>query len=139
MRKAITFKQAFLIVVGLHVLAFVGLTQVASWRAKLAKEKRDQKREQLLAHTEQVQWAQTSEKPQIVAYPSFKQVAEVKKPATLPPSVLPKKETEKPKPQIVQKKPVVLPKKETPPRPKPVVVQHKPKQGSYLCRSLRRH
>lgn len=130
MRKAITFKQAFLIVVGLHVLAFVGLTQIASWRAKIAKEKREQKREQLLAYTKEVQWARTSETPRVVAYPSFKQkpkITEVKKPTTLPPSVLPKKEIEKPKVQIVQKKPFVLPKKEIPPQPKPVVVQHKPK------------
>lgn len=77
LHKPISFKQAGIIVLALHAFAFLGFTQWSSYKAKLAKELREAKKEQLLSSTHSKQdWNNQHIKPKVVA------VAPTPKPAS---------------------------------------------------------
>ena len=66
--KAISFKQAGLIVIALHVFALVGFTQWSNHKARLAKEFREAKKAQLLSETSSKQdWNNQHIKSKVVA------------------------------------------------------------------------
>jgi hypothetical protein len=77
MKKPITFKQAGMIVIVLHVAGFIGFTQYASYRAAIAKQLRESKKTELLSEIRSQQdWNNVNIKPRIVA------VATPKKPSS---------------------------------------------------------
>jgi hypothetical protein len=80
--KPITFKTATLIVVTLHVVAFVGLSYWSSSKAKVAKlqwrEKKQQLLEQKVSSTND--WNNAHHKPVVAATPSKQQFKLNKKP-----------------------------------------------------------
>jgi len=83
--KPISFKQAGIIVLVLHAFAFLGFTQWSNYKARLAKELREAKKEQLLssAHSKQ-DWNNQHIKPKIVAVaPTPKPALAVKETSSL--------------------------------------------------------
>lgn len=82
MTKPISFKQAGVIVIALHVVGFIGFTQYASYKAKVARELREEKKAELLASKPLKQdWNNSNIKPRIVATATPKQTDEPKPPA----------------------------------------------------------
>lgn len=70
MKKPLTFKQASLIVIALHVIGVVVLTQYADYKAKIAKELREAKKVALLSEKRSQQdWNNSHIKPRVVATP----------------------------------------------------------------------
>ena len=70
MKKPLTFKQAGLIVIALHVMGVVAFTQYASYKAKIAKELRESKKIALLSEKQSQQdWNNSHIKPKVVATP----------------------------------------------------------------------
>lgn len=83
MTKPISFKQAGLIVIALHVAGFVGFTQYASYKARVARELREEKRAEMLAGNRLKQdWNNDNIKPRIVATVVPKRADEIKSPAS---------------------------------------------------------
>lgn len=75
MKKPLTFKQATIVVVALHVAGFIGITQYASYKAKLARELRDEKKAELLSNRRLKQdWNNKNIKPTVVATVASKQL-----------------------------------------------------------------
>lgn len=75
MKKPLTFKQATIVVVALHVAGFIGITQYASYKAKLARELRDEKKAELLSNRRLKQdWNNKNIKPKVVATVASKQL-----------------------------------------------------------------
>lgn len=70
MKKPLTFKQASLIVIALHVIGVVVFTQYADYKAKIAKELREAKKVALLSEKRSQQdWNNSHIKPRVVATP----------------------------------------------------------------------
>ena len=68
--KSISFKTAFFIVIIMHVVVFVALSEFSSWRRKIAKQQRDQKREQMLANTNTANnWPKNTKSIKVVTHP----------------------------------------------------------------------
>lgn len=66
--KSISFKQAWLIVLALHAFALLGFTQWSNYKARLAKEFREERKAQLLAESSSKRdWNNQHIKPKIVA------------------------------------------------------------------------
>lgn len=77
MKKPLTFKQAGLIVIALHVVVIVAFTQYASYKAKIAKELREVKKVALLSEKHiQQDWNKSHIKPKVVATPVPKTTAQ---------------------------------------------------------------
>lgn len=70
MKKPLTFKQAGLIVIALHVVGLVVFTQYASYKARVAKELREARKAALLSETHSQQdWNNSNIRPKVVATP----------------------------------------------------------------------
>lgn len=83
MKKPITFKQAGVIVIALHVAGFIGFTQYSSYKAKIARELREEKKAEILAGNRLKQdWNNSNIKPRIVATVTPKQKSEDVPPAS---------------------------------------------------------
>jgi hypothetical protein len=68
LKKPISFKTAAIIAVGLHVIVFVGIIALSSYRAELAKKTRELKRIELQAFTSNKDsWPTNKEKLKVVA------------------------------------------------------------------------
>jgi hypothetical protein len=79
MTKPISFKQAGVIVIALHVAGFIGFTQYASYKARVARELREEKKAEMVAgnHLKQ-DWNNSNIKPKIVATAAPKRTDEIK-------------------------------------------------------------
>lgn len=66
--KSITFKQAFAIVVCLHIVGFVGFTQISAYRARVAKENAERKKLESQEKLPQL-WNNEGIAPRVVATP----------------------------------------------------------------------
>ena len=96
--KSISFKTATLIVIGLHGLGFLALSQWGSFRASIAKSKWNERKEQLVARSEQERlnnWPQ-------------QQAQKIKTEVQAIPTPTPRRE-ESPPTQIVKNKPAPTP------------------------------
>jgi hypothetical protein len=99
--KAISFKTATLIVIGLHGLGFLALSQWGSFRASIAKSKWNERKERLVAQSEQ---------ERLNSWPQ-QQAQKIKTEVQAVPTPTPRRE-ESPT-QIVQNKPTPTPLTET--------------------------
>lgn len=70
LKKPISFKTAAVIAISLHVLVFVGVIALSSYRADLAKKARELKRQELQTFvSDKNNWPTNKEKGKIVAKP----------------------------------------------------------------------
>lgn len=63
--RSISWKTAFLVVVGLHALGYAGISQYSSYRAKLAKELKDARDSLYSANKLPIEWPKQN-KPKVV-------------------------------------------------------------------------
>lgn len=63
--RSISWKTAFLVVVGLHVLGYAGISQYSSYRAKLAKELKDARNSLYSDNKLPIEWPKQN-KPKVV-------------------------------------------------------------------------
>ena len=81
-RKAITYKQAGVIVIGLHVIVFIGLSEVSKLRASWRKADRDKMWAEKASAPKASTWPEKRPAPMVVARPK-----PIIKELVIPPSV----------------------------------------------------
>jgi len=99
-KKAITFKTAAIIVIGLHVAAVGAIISGSSYKANIAKKEREVKRRELEAFvSNQNSWPTNNQKAKTVAKST--EAIPLKEPSKPKPVVVTRQNSTKPKQQII--------------------------------------